>query len=435
MANISCEQFTDVLIRRAEHLDEELLRDVTPQDSLIGSVETGVFNPEDGVSHTFDKINRVYPDMSTAWEDVSITSCVGQPCDPTETKIGFGSTRDSYSLKKKSYATDLYCFDLWLTADRAKEQAAAIVKNLKDATLVINSNRIINEYFRISGNKWAATVSGLTAITYTETGDLVTVTPSTMPTSDLTVNHLEQRVDYQLLSGALGDNVKGMPPEIQVLTDMVTIRNLMQTDSAKLANWRFTDFEAASVEFYKYGWKGRVGNFVLKATLFPMRFLIRGTQLIRVFPYTNVAATQGIKGAVNNAYITAPVQATFIWHNRAMKIKMLRANSINPNMPFAARDFAGKWQFVMDNLTCGTVVAKDGSGNDVTVPVAVDNSRRNKGKFIADFEYATQAQFPEYAEVILHLRAQACVVGASPCGLVTTYPTQSYSSSNTACPA
>jgi hypothetical protein len=99
---------------------------------------------------------------------------------------------------------------------------------------------------------------------------------------------------------------------------------------------------------------------------------------------------------------------------------------INPEMPFAMRDFAGKWQFVMDNLTCGLDVNSN--------PIAVDNARRNKGKFIADFAFATQAEYPELAEAFLSLREPACIVDIPTCA-ATPYPyPQNYSSANDECP-
>src|SRR5574343_613514 len=149
MADIKCAQFTDFLIRRSEHLDDEILRDLTPASTVIGMVETGKFKAEDGTSHTFDKFNRVFPDMSEAWEDVEGGHCQGTPCDPTETKIGMGYTRDSYKLQQKSYATDLFCYDNVMSADRAKQQFSHTVGVLRDATDLINSNRLRNEMFRI----------------------------------------------------------------------------------------------------------------------------------------------------------------------------------------------------------------------------------------------------------------------------------------------
>lgn len=346
MATISCTQFTDLLSRRSEHLDDEILRDITPVGSIIGHVETGRFPAEEGVSHTFDKFNRVFPDLSREWSDVPIGSCIGTPCDFTEDKIGLGYTRDMYKLQQKHYATDLFCFDAILSADRAKEQYAHIVENLRDATNFIISDRLRCEMFRIATFKWSCLTGAtpLSAFTFTETGNLINVIPSVMPTSQLVVNMLRRRVQNQILQGATGKVPTGMPPEIEVLADMEYIWDLVEGDAALSDHWRFQSFDAGAKEYYQYGWSARVGNFMLHADLNPLRFQIMpdGVTLNRVLPYTNVAATQGIKGIVNPAYLTAPVTAVFIWHRRAMRSMVRDSTSIHPMMPFAARDFGGK---------------------------------------------------------------------------------------------
>lgn len=422
--SLTCRQYTDFLSRRSEHLDDEIIRDISPLDTWIGHVETGMFPAQDGVSHTFDRFNRVYPDLSGEWQDVSAEACVGYPCDPDEVTIGIGYTRDTYTLQKKSYRTDLFCFDQILSADRAKQQFAHIVENLRDATNHIVSDRLKTEAFRIAGDHWLAG-SGLTAFTYTETGNLINLTLSGLPTSKLTAKMLQRRVQPQILRGAVGKMPKGMPPMLELVTDMETLWELVEGNSELSDKWRFNDFDVAS-KFYQYGWMGQIGNYAVRADLFPMRFQSAGGNVIqRVFPYENVAATSGVRGDVNDDYVNAPYQATIIWHRRAMRSLVRDTTQINPMMPFAARDFGGKWQFVMDNLTCGL----DVNGN----PIAVDNSRRNKGKFIADFSFATQAVYPEFAEVILHLREPACVVAIGNCADTPAYSEQTYSSDNDGC--
>jgi hypothetical protein len=197
-------------------------------------------------------------------------------------------------------------------------------------------------------------------------------------------------------------------------------------------HWRFTDFVDAE-KYHKYGWVGKLGNYGLRADWTSLRFNLYaqnadGSAVLQiVYPYTNVAATEGIKEVVNSDYDNAYIQADFIWHRKAMTSMVRDTTAINPEMPFAMRDFAGKWQFVMDNLTCGT----DVNGN----PIAVDNARRNKGKFIADWSFATQAEYPELAEVFFHLREPACVVDVPNCASNPGYPAQSYSSANAPCPS
>jgi hypothetical protein len=434
--NVSCEDFTSVLARRTEHIENEILRDITAIGSINGMMEVGTFKPFFGTTQTFDKYNRVAVDQAASWADADDTSCVGTPCDPSETKICFGTTREDYTLQTKSFATDLFCYDQMLTIDKAKEHYANAVEQLRDAQQLIIGNRIRTEMFRLAGYHWLAgggNASGLTPFTYTFTGNHINVniTGGAVPTSKMVVNMLKRRIQTQILNGALGKMAKDQPPEIEVLTDMDTIWDLIQGNSNLTDHWLFSEFKTGSVEYDKYGWSGRVGNFMLKADIHPMRFqvLANGT-LNQVFPYANGAATFGIRGTVNQAYIDAPIQALFIWHRRAIRQEVLDATQIHPMMPFVPRSFGGKWQFVMDNLTCGTATLADGT----IIPIAVDNSRRNKGKFIADFKFASKNQYPEFAEVFLHLRENACVVEVPVCADAPTYVTQDYSSDCGPCP-
>jgi hypothetical protein len=367
------------------------------------------------------------PDMSHAWTDVGVTSCIGEPCDPNETRIGFGYVRDSYKLQYASYDTDLFCFDLIMSADKAKEQFSFIVNDvLRPATSLITSDRLRTEAFRIAGDHWVAGgVGGLTAFTYTETGNLTNIVPSVLPTSKLSNRMLQRRVEPQLLRGALGPNPFSNPPMLEFVTGSTDLDELMH-DGTITDHWRFERFDVGG-EFYKYGWLARVGNYGIRVDPHPIRFQLAqdGVTLNRVYPYVNIAATQGIRGIDNAAYINAPYQVSFIWHRQAMKYLVQDSTSINPMMPFAARDFGGKWQFVMDNLVC--------KQTDGTL-LPVDNRRRNKGQFIADWRAATKPQHTEWCEVILHLREPACVYEIPPCAATPDYVGQDYSSDNDPCP-
>lgn len=427
--SLTCRQFSNVIMRRTEHLEDDIIKDITPINSMTGMVEMGTFQPFDGTSHTFDRFNRVAVNQSVAWAGVSDVNCVGTPCDPSETEIGFGTTRVEYGLQKKSFRTQLVCYDQILTLDRAVEFWSNAYQQLRDVQELVIENRFMSEYFRTAQYKWVAggtNASGLTPFTFTETGNLINVTVSSLPTIGMTVNMLKRRLQTQILNGALGKTPMNQPPELEVLASMETIWDLIQGNSNLTDHWRFTEFDTGSKEYNQYGWAGRVGNFMLHAALRPLRFQINANgTLQQVFPYTNIPGSTGIKGIVNEDYINAPVEALFIWNRRVMKQLVLDAAPVNPNMPFAVRSLGGKWQFVMNNLTCGV----DVNGN----PIAVDNSRMNKGRWIADFEFATKPQYPEFGEVFLFLRAPACIVGASPCGLSTAYPEQNYSSANDGC--
>lgn len=418
---LSCKTFTDYLIRKAEHLDDDIIRDITPTDGWIGHVETGNFAAYDGVSHTFDRLNRVYPDLSGCWTDVVAGSCIGTPCDVEEKKIGFGSTRDSYNLQQKAYATDLFCFDLIMSADRAKEQFAAIVGNLKDASNIIISDRMKTEALRIAGSKLVTNVT-LSDFTFTNNADCTRITPSVLPTSTQTIEMLQRQVEPLMLNGALGAN-PDMGAMFEYVTDINTSLNLREKNPTLTSMWQFSDF-AQGGKLFKYGMTSAVGNFGIRVDLFPMRFqlLADGVTLQRVYPYTNVAATLGIKGQANAAWLNAAYQIDFIWNRRAMKTLARDSESLNSMMPFAKRDFAGKWSFAMDNL------GADENGCVIT------NYKRNKGKFWTEFVNATKAQRPEWVVAFLTLREIACITVHTPCAPTNAYPEQDYNSANAVCP-
>ena len=444
---ISCSAFADYIARKVEHLDDNIILSMHPLDSQwVGHVSTGRFPAEQGIEHTFDRFENVFPKLG-AWNDVQNASCVGAPCDPDSHKIGLGFTRDSYKLQQTSYETDLFCWDLILSADRATQQFAHFVRVLRRISTIVWSYRFRTEALRIAKYRWVLSNNGLTACNATWNAAMtrLTLTPvtagqSSIPASKLGARHLQRRVDPQIRAGAEGPTInKNMQPMLELVTNMDTVWNLVEGDSNLTDHWRFQQFTDAA-KYYKYGWTGSVGNFGLRADAFSLRFNVvsssaASTVLEVVYPYTNIAATEGIKEDVNTDYDNARVQADFIWHRKAMTSLVRDAKAINPEMPFAARDFAGKWQFVMDNLTCGTswVSATEDGDADVEVPIPVNNERRNKGKFITDFGGAIKAEYPELAEVFISLREPACIVDVPTCADDPGYPEQEYESKNAEC--
>lgn len=435
MATLSCRKFADYLSRKSEHLDTEIIKDITPVSGWIGHVRTGKFSAEDGVSHTYDRFTRVMPNLSNAWTDVDNQSCIGTPCDPDETTIGFGYVRDSYKLQEAHYDTDLFCFDLIMSADKAVEQFQFIIGSiLRPATNIIVSDRLRTEAFRICARHWYAGGDFMTTaggeFTYTSSGNLTNIVPSTLPTSKLTNRMLQRRVEPQVLLGALGEQPFNSQPMLELVLDAATLDELMH-DSTVADHWRFEKWEVGG-QFYKYGWLGRVGNYAARVDPHQMRFQLAedGVTLNRVFPYINIAATQGIRGVDNPAYENAHFVVHYIWHREGMVNKVLDTRQINPMMPFASRDFGGKWQFVTQGLVCKNV---NNAGETILSPV--DNRRGNKGQFISDHKMATKKEHNEWCEAILALREPACIINVPTCSATPEYVEQDYSSSNDLCEA
>lgn len=430
---IPCTKFTDYLIRKSEHLDDDITKSMHPIDTWVGHVSTGRFKAQDGVEHTFDRLENVFPDLRGAWEQVTAGSCVGTPCDPTESKIGFGFTRDSYRLYRKSYSTDLFCFDQILSADRAKTQFAHILRTLRRASSIISSHRLRSEGIRIAGKKWVLRNNAMQAVTMTWDATMTQLTVSALPTSKVTARHLQRRIQPQIRAGALGEELnKNGAPMLEFVSAMDEIWSLTQGNTELASHWQFQDFGAAAAQFYKYGWTGKIGNYGVRDDTFQFRFNLKqlnqdGSAILElVLPYNNITTTEGLKEEVNDDYDNAHYKIDVIWHRNAMKSLVRDFEQINPEMPFGSRDFAGKWKFAMDNLTCGV----DVNGN----PITVDNTRRNKGKFIADWSLATKSEYPEFAETFLALREPAVITDAGVSSADPGYPAQDYSSANDVCP-
>src|SRR5512135_1129018 len=202
-----CDQFTDVLSRRSEHLDDEIIRSLHPLGTWVGHVGTGQFPTQAGVEHTFDRFENVFPDLTGCWKDITAASCVGKPCDPDVKNIGMGFTRDSYRLQGVDYGTDLFCFDQILSADRAKQQFAHVIRTLRRASSIITSHRFRTEALRIAKQKWACANNSLVPITATFDSTMTFLSVSTLPTSKIGARHLQRRVQPQIRFGALGDEI------------------------------------------------------------------------------------------------------------------------------------------------------------------------------------------------------------------------------------
>lgn len=429
---ISGTEFAQFLVTQLPVYDELIIRDIRPEDGWIGHVETGQWEPFSGNEHTFDRFRQVMPNVTKEWQDMPSGSCIGSPCDPNENFIGWGWDRVTYGLERQSWVTDLLCFDQILTVTRAKEHFAQIVSDiLRPAT-----SRIMSFYLRKRAadnakEKWVAN-STMTEFTYTwqVVGDEeIYMLPSAIPTSKLTPQMLQRRVGRLMFEGYFGHQpFKDMPPLIELVTDYNTLWDLDKAaaDSNVNDKWRFQEWEAAN-KFYKYSFNGQLGQYVTRVDPFIIRFNHRPdpsgnpNRMQVVLPYENVAATQGIGSEYNQDFENAQYQWSHIWHRRAGMVLVARTESVNPLMPFANRSLGGQWQFVMDNL------GEDCNGR------AIENKRRNKGQFLADFVLSFKPQYTEFSETIFHLREPAFVVEIGTCASDPGYPTQDYNSANDRC--
>lgn len=447
---VSCSKFTQFLVDQLPRYDKLILESIRPMDGWIGHVSTGTFPANSGTSLYQDRFENVWPDVTKKWDTVAVTACLGTPCDKTEHNIGWGSTRLNYGLEEQSWQTPLLCFDQLMHITAAKDQFRQIIgKILKPATSAIQSSFLRKRALFWAKTKWVANATMAEfAYTWLAVGDSEAyLLTNQMPTSKLTPQMLQRRVNPLQLVGYFGTTPFGeadSPPLIELVSDLETcweldhLANVGATPGSNKptvsGNWRFEQWDAAN-KYWRYGFSGKVGNYAVRVDPMQMRFNYVGAsgnatypyKFQLVLPFRNVASSgaggeAGLKSEPNPDYQLAQYRMSFIWHKKAMECLVADASPINPQMPFSSRNFGGQWQFVMDNL-----------GADINGCV-IENKRRNKGQFIADFKMAIRPLYTEFAEAIFHKGEPACVLVVDTCNADPGYPTQDYSSANEPCP-
>ena len=430
---LSGEDFANYLVTQTPVYDREVLRDIRPTDGEIGHFETGSWESFSETTHTKDRFNVVFPNLTKKWRAAPDGSCIGTPCDIPQSEIGWGNTRLTYSREQISYRTQLLCFDDISNKTKAVENFSQIISDvLKPSTNWIVSDFAKRKAAELSGAKWLADAAQTPfTFTFEDNGDSSTfMTTSGTPTSKLTPQMLRRRFNRLVAMGYFGKAIgKDMPPWIELVTDNDSLYDMNEGDAAVLRSngdlastqWRFQEFENVG-QFYKYGWSGKVGNFVTRVDAFPLRFnRVSANRFQRVLPYKNISATNGLKDEWNTDYENAQYQFSRIHHRMGVKLLTKTLRPISPDMPFMNRSLAGEWRFAMDNL------GADCNG----VPIA--NYRRNKGFFYADFDMAAEPLHTEWIETIFHLRTPPCIVTVAACAADPGYPTQNYDSANAGC--
>lgn len=462
-ANIASCDFIQALVDETPRFDELILADIRPTDSWLYNVSTGTTPMGTPVEITQDRFRSVWPNTTKQWTRTTANGvgCTGNPCDPSEHQIGWGADRITYFAEQQSWATPLMCYDQEMHITAAIEHIAQIITDiLKPATMAISSNFLRKRALYWGRNKDVANrnfgVQGTDGVfTYTWTlggpngDDEIYFDTSASPSRvfKLTPQMLQSRFNPLMLSGYSGKNpFKETSPFIELVTDMDTIWSLDHLGGQQgvggsnnpnvLGNWRFTQFDDAT-KYWRYGYSGQIGNYMARMDPMGLRFnyvtdLGAGVGANRyryqvVLPYRNNITTgaggsAGLGSNPNPDYDMAHYRLSYIFHKRGMELLVPDARPINPEMPFGHRDFGGKWQFVTDNL------GADENG------VAINNKRRNKGQFIADFKYYIRPLYTEFIEPIFHVGELQCLPEISACSSDPGYPAQAYSSTLPGCP-
>ncbi len=447
--------FGQFLVDQTPKFDELIMEDIRPTDGWMLNVSTGTVETGMPVEIVQDRFRSVFANTTKTWTKVAANGvgCSGNPCDPNEHQIGWGADRLVWYEEQQYWQTPLLCYDQEISVTAAEQHINQIINDI----LRPNTTNISSNFLRKRGLQWAKNKfqcnKNMPQFSYVWTlggannDEEVYFDCSCAPTSvfKLVPQMLQNRFEPLMRTGYGGKNpFKETAPYIELVTDINTCWELDKlggstgvggTPSVN-GNWRFEQWSAAN-EYWRFGYSGQLGNFMVRTDPMNLRFnyvtdLGAGAAPNRyryqvVLPFRNGITTgaggaAGIGSDSNPDFDKAHFTLTFIWHKKAIELLTRSSSPINSEMPFAHRDFGGKWQFVMDNL------GADSNG------VVISNKRRNKGQFIADFRYFVRPMHYEFAEVFFHKREPMCVPEIDTCSTDPGYPAQSYSSALPACP-
>lgn len=445
------EQQAQLFLTQLPVYTNQILRDIRPTDGLMGHVAVGTWDAFSGAAHVQDRFTVVKANVSKKWETVGGWSedcetfppantqsvptippgCEGSPCDPIENEIGWGFKRSVFGQERQSWKSPFICFDETVKATKAVEHMEQITSEvLRPATSDICSFFVRKKALALAENKLLAnaTMSNFT-LSWTTTGnEEIFATVNALPTSKLTPEMIQRQIPKMRNLGYFGKWTNdpfwgGYDNFAELLTDDDTAWELDKiAANARISDlWRFQMWSAAH-EYYKYGMGGQIGNYMTHIDPFCLRFnKVNGTTLQLVLPYRNDPVTVGKQAVVNDDYLNAQYQVSFIWHRFAFRLEVAQLEAINPMMPFLVRGLNGQWRFAIDNL------GADERGNPIS------NYRRNKGFFWADFQYAAHPEHTEWLTAILHLREPKVIYVVAPCASDPGYPEQDYSSAIDGC--
>src|SRR5438552_14434407 len=286
MSELSCDQFTQVLVDQTPIYADLILEDIRPNDDAwVGHYATAMWPAHKSNEMRLDRFRHVYPNTTKTWSRVQYAGCLGTPCDKTENLIGWGSERKTYFLETQSWHTPLLCFDQLIHVTNSEEQFAQIIRDiLRPATLAIMSTFLRKRTLFHSGRKLTCN-KNLDAFTYewTVVGDEeiyfdCSVNPANV--FKLSPQALQRIWNPLMLRGYAGKNpFADTTPFIDLVTDIETCWELDRLGGVTgiggtpslAANWRFTEFSAADT-FWRYGYSGQIGNFMVRTDPMGLRF-------------------------------------------------------------------------------------------------------------------------------------------------------------------
>lgn len=354
---MACENIKNAFYALTGQVSPRLYNRISINDPWVGYVEKGEWPTGMGFTINSMMLERTLTNTENGTEWVAATPSgngdipgPNNNCLPTPEILQFGQTLTPFTMYRRNIQTENFCINDLQNDFMIAQVLSNVMDQLETVTEWVWSNRFQNEYLN----------TALHHITESGQGNLVDVgsgpnrfTPALLPslagiTSRLVQGTLEQIYIQLVLDGAVatsGAIGKGQndQPIFALFTDANTSRDLIRQDPDLRMDFRYADPDKLintlgtpySYNGYKHVW--------LK---FPPRYDQGGN---RVYPYMPpTATTKGWKREVNQAYVYAPIQISFIFIPTVFTCLYERP-STNPGggVKFDYASHMGEFQFLV----------------------------------------------------------------------------------------
>lgn len=307
------------------------------------------------------------------------SNIVGQSID------SFGVTVRTMSLKKAALNSPDICLDDLQFAWQVEDQVKNVVRVLSENTKYVWTNTYQDEYINACRNKSVAKNN------FDPTTDSFAATPAT---SKLTWGILEaiyEQLGYEGGSINPFKRVDEMTPIYAAVGERYTFNDLKRQDPCVRDDYRYAYMGSGESNpmMAAPGLNAITRGYQFFTVELPPRYTFNTvtSTWVRVYPYTPVATSRGMKWEISEAYKDAPYTDTIIYHQDVMKILTPSPRtskgggmSYNPSYSWAG-------EFVWRNI-----------------PDRDSNIDGSTGFFRALYAYGSKVERPELGFVVRHLR-------------------------------
>ena len=309
---MACENIKNAFYALTGQVSPRLFNRISINDPWVAYVEKGEWPTGMGFTINSMMLERTITNSETGTEWTAATpsgngdvATANNNCLPTPEILQFGQTLTAFTMYRRNIQTENFCINDLQNDFMIAQTLSHVMDQLETVTEWVWSNRFQNEYMNLCDHK-ITEVNG--TVDYTTNAFNFGAVSNRLAQGTLETIYQQLVLDGAVAtSGAIGKGANDQPI-FALFTDAVTSRDLIRQDPDLRMDFRYADPDKLintlgtpySYNGFKHVW--------LK---FPPRFDAAGN---RVYPYQPPATTtKGWKRLINQAYVFAPIQVSFIF--------------------------------------------------------------------------------------------------------------------------